>query len=293
MAMVRDRGYCCATRCGRTTPHRTRRLGADGRHDCIGAHGQTGQAPRGSAKTGSVRKVLEAHRVAVSAFRPKTRLNRKGQPLWTLRTPLHRILHRRSGADELALEEKNPRLPPSPLEPSNAEASSHAPAVMSAASSEDEDGVRDKNAPLAPSACSIARASGGDSAVDTDYHSVLALIEGPSIRPHLRLSEYHLLIGTACALLEMFAPTRALRPFVAAPQAVWSMIVFHVALSLTPGQGLRKQTASVEVPIDAAEACRLAQPDPVVRREAWRMLPRVLNVVYGSSAILEVPFGPL
>ena len=62
--MARKLQYCQKIRCGRADKHRTRRVDADGRPDCLGNHGQCGMAMRGMVKTQAEEKCKRVFRVA-------------------------------------------------------------------------------------------------------------------------------------------------------------------------------------------------------------------------------------
>ena len=62
--MARKLQYCQKFRCGRADTHRTRRVDADGRPDCLGNHGQCGMAIRGMVKTQAEVKLKRVFRVA-------------------------------------------------------------------------------------------------------------------------------------------------------------------------------------------------------------------------------------
>ena len=56
--------WCQMIRCGRQDKHRTRRVDADGRPDCLGNHGQCGMALRGCMKRLAQEKSNRIFRVA-------------------------------------------------------------------------------------------------------------------------------------------------------------------------------------------------------------------------------------
>ena len=64
IAMARKLQLCQKIRCGRLDQHRTRRLDADGRPDCLGNHGQCGMALRGLVKRQAEEKSNRKFRVA-------------------------------------------------------------------------------------------------------------------------------------------------------------------------------------------------------------------------------------
>ena len=280
--MANDRLWCVAVDCARRSPHRTRRLGADGRPSCMGSHGQTGQPPRGGAKTNASRAALMRGRAALSGYRPKTRVFGKGQVKsvkWTPRTPLRCFLrsHRAQATGNRIAASKSFTPASTGCKPL-----SHAPAATSPKGSTETAGA-------SPVASPVARAS-GDCGLEMDFKVVLALIDGPSIGAHLPVSELYHLKGTARALVETLAPTRARPPFLGTPELVWALLVLHMALSLTPGQGLRRLTAEGEEQLDAYQACQLAEPNASVRQAAWRLQPRLLNFVYESTAVWPSPY---
>ena len=77
IAMAGKVQICQKIRCGRLDKHRTRRMDADGRPDCMGRHGQCGLPRRGKPKSCVMRNFMS---YVMRNFRVATRLRSKVSP---------------------------------------------------------------------------------------------------------------------------------------------------------------------------------------------------------------------
>ena len=75
--MARKLQMCLKIRCGRLDKHRTRRVDADGRPECMGKHGQCGLPRRGKPKSCVMRNFMS---YVMRNFRVATRLRSKVSP---------------------------------------------------------------------------------------------------------------------------------------------------------------------------------------------------------------------
>lgn len=263
--MARKKQWCEAVACRHKIPHRTRRLGAEGRPSCSGAHGQVGHLPRGNAKRAVDRKLSEREKNAMSAWQTRKRVTGKGTAAWTpgkwLRTPARRLLRQTCAASSLA------------------PAATECIAFSDVCSTIPYQHVKGVLTAVATSACECR-----PDTLDSDFEAILRLIDSPFLGPKLGLINCYHLKGTARAVLEAAARWRARSAFLLATTSVWALAVLYIALSLTPGGVLWSSIDGKPVQLDARMTCDLVEPDADVRRLAKRIGPQLVNYLYQSPS---------